>query len=293
MEILRYLQTHLSPFQLSVFRLVVWLVLLAAIFVPAERLLAVRRQKVMRKSLWTDLAYFFLNSLLPAIILGYPIYYLGLAAHKFLPYHVHLAVAAMPVWLQLVAGFLAVQLGAYWAHRWAHEIPLLWRFHAIHHSAEEIDWLVNMRAHPLDMVFVRLCGYVLLFLLGLAQPTGQANVLMPIVIALIGTFWGFFVHANVRWRFGPLEWLIATPAFHHWHHTHGEMTDRNYAATLPWLDRLFGTYYMPKGRWPERYGTDTPVSPNLLGQLVDPLLPPNKNGAGRSGAVQTPAAPIS
>ena len=97
--------------------------------------------------------------------------------------------------------------------------------------------------------------------------------MLPFIIAIVGAYWGFFVHANMRLRFGPLEWLIATPAFHHWHHTRSEMTDRNYAATLPWLDMLFGTYYMPKsnaGRHP--YGTDTPVSSNLAIQLVDPVL---------------------
>jgi sterol desaturase/sphingolipid hydroxylase (fatty acid hydroxylase superfamily) len=253
-----------------------------------ERLWAVRKQKVARKALGADLVYFFLNSLLPAIILAYPLYYLGTTVHRFLPYHVHLAVAAMPIWLQLVAAFVVGQVGAYWGHRWSHEVPLLWRFHAVHHSSEDIDFLVNTRAHPLDMVFTRLCGYIPLFLLGLAQPPANADPLIPILIVLIGTFWGFFVHANVRWRFGPIEWLVATPAFHHWHHTRGEMTDRNYAATLPWLDRLFGTYYLPKKQWPAAYGTDTPVSSNLAVQLVDPFFPPNKNGAGRPGAVQTP-----
>ena len=146
--------------------------------------------------------------------------------------------------------------------------------------------MVNTRAHPIDMVFTRFCGYVLIFLLGLAQPAGQAGDLLPIAIAIFGAFWGFFIHANVRWRFGPLEWLIATPAFHHWHHTRSGMIDRNYAATLPWLDQLFGTYYMPKKQWPERYGTDTPVSPNLSAQLLDPFFPAHRNGAGRPGAVQ-------
>ena len=127
------------------------------------------------------------------------------------------------------------------------------------------------------MIFTRLCGYILIFLLGLANPPAQPGDLLPMVIVFVGTFWGFFVHANVRWRFGPLEWLLATPAFHHWHHTRGVMTDRNYAATLPWLDRMFGTYYMPRKQWPEAYGTDTPVSPNLAVQLVDPFFPPSKN----------------
>jgi sterol desaturase/sphingolipid hydroxylase (fatty acid hydroxylase superfamily) len=293
MDIIHYLRTHLSQFQISVVLLVFWLVVLTAVFLPAERLFGVRKQRIGRKGLLTDLAYYFLNNLVPAIILAYPIYYLGRAVHAVLPWHVHLWVAVMPVWLQLFAAFLAAQIGAYWGHRWSHEVPFLWRFHAVHHSAEELDFLVNTRAHPLDMVFTRLCGYILIFLLGLSQPPGHAGDLLPIVIVLIGMFWGFFVHANLRWRFGPLEWLVATPAFHHWHHTRGEMTDRNYAATLPWLDRLFGTYYMPSKQWPAAYGTDTPVSTNLAVQLVDPFFPPNKNGAGRPGAVQSPAAPAS
>jgi sterol desaturase/sphingolipid hydroxylase (fatty acid hydroxylase superfamily) len=278
MEILRYLQTHLSPFQLAIVRLAIWLVILAVVFVPLERLFRLRQQKVIRKGLSTDIAYYFLNNLLPGIVLAYPIYYLGRAVHAFLPWHVHLWVAAMPVWAQLLASFLAAQVGAYWGHRWSHEVPLFWRFHAVHHSAEEIDFLVNSRAHPLDMIFTRLCGYILIFFLGLANPPARAGDLLPMVIVFVGTFWGFFVHANIRWRFGPLERLLATPAFHHWHHTRGFMTDRNYAATLPWLDWMFGTYYMPKKQWPEAYGTDAPVSSNLAVQLIDPFFPPSKNG---------------
>src|SRR3546814_18159266 len=64
----------------------------------------------------------------------------------------------------------------------------------------------------------------------------------PVYITLIGTVWAFFVHANVRWRFGPLEQLVSTPHFHNWHHTNDEHRDRNYEALVPWVDRLYGTY---------------------------------------------------
>lgn len=87
---------------------------------------------------------------------------------------------------------------------------------------------------------------------------------------LIGTLWGFFIHANVRWRFGPLEWLIATPAFHHWHHSRIEHTNRNYAAMLPPLDRLFGTLHLP-AQWPAAYGIEAPLPASLGGQLIEPL----------------------
>ena len=57
-------------------------------------------------------------------------------------------------------------------------------------------------------------------------------------------------------RLGPLEWLIASPAFHHWHHTALAPLDRNYASVLPWMDRIFGTYFLPRNQWPTAYGIE-------------------------------------
>jgi sterol desaturase/sphingolipid hydroxylase (fatty acid hydroxylase superfamily) len=68
--------------------------------------------------------------------------------------------------------------------------------------------------------------------------------------------WGFLIHANARWRLGPLEWLISTPAFHRWHHTVGEQRDRNYASMLSLMDRIFGTYHLPRNQWPSAYGIE-------------------------------------
>ena len=95
---------------------------------------------------------------------------------------------------------------------------------------------------------------------------------MPVIVTLISTVWGFFIHANLRWRFGPLEWFISTPAFHHWHHTKTGPINRNYASTLPWLDWIFGTHYLPK-EWPDSYGIDSEMPESLIGQLAYPLNP--------------------
>ena len=92
-------------------------------------------------------------------------------------------------------------------------------------------------------------------------------------VMISGTLWSFFIHANVRWRLGPLEWLISTPAFHHWHHTNDEHRNRNFAAIFPWLDRLFRTLYLP-AHPPPVYGIDGHMSKTLAGQLIDPLLGP-------------------
>jgi sterol desaturase/sphingolipid hydroxylase (fatty acid hydroxylase superfamily) len=268
------LQPYLATFAIDVFRLVIWLILLLAIFIPLERLCKIHVQKVFRKAFSTDLVYYFMSSLSPKLLLVMPLTMFTMAIHAVVPMGFYASVAALPLWLRLAGAMLVGEIGFYWGHRWSHQLPLLWRFHAIHHSAEELDWLVNTRAHPVDIVFTRLCGSLPMYALGLAQPMGNTLDLVPIIVTLVGSMWGFFIHANLRWRFGPLEWLVSTPAFHHWHHTNdsAEHLNKNYASMIPLLDWCFGTHYLPK-ELPEKYGTDTHVASGLGAQLLDPLLP--------------------
>ena len=163
-------------------------------------------------------------------------------------------------------------IGAYWGHRALHAHPVLWRFHSIHHSAEELDWLVNTRAHPFDMVFTKFSGLAPIYLLGLAQSTGPRVDTAVAIVTIFGTIWTFFIHANIRVRLGPLEWLISSPAFHHWHHTNDEHRDRNFAFIFPLIDRVFGTAWLPK-YWPPVYGIDAKVPSTMTGQFFDPLEP--------------------
>jgi len=290
MDLLRQLQSHLPPLAVDVIRLSIWLLLLMVIFVPLERMFAVHPHKVFRKSFPTDLGYYFLNSLLPKMLLVPPIALIAWGLHHVVPGALHSRVASLPLGARLAAALVVGEIGFYWGHRWMHEVPLLWRFHAIHHSAEEVDWLVNTRAHPFDIFFVRLCGLVPMYALGLAQPMmGKRVDLVPLLILLVAALWGFFIHANVRCRFGWLEWLISTPGFHHWHHTNDEHTNKNYASMLPWMDILFGTWYMPKKQWPTKYGIDAPMPPGLTVQLLQPFLHDEK--AGIPTAAVSPTAP--
>src|ERR1035438_6661892 len=128
-----------------------------------------------------------------------------------------------------------------------------------------------------DIVFARLCGFVPMYALGLAQPMmGKTVDVVPLLTLLVAMLWGFFIHANLRWRFGWLGLLIATPAFHHWHHTNDEHVDKNYASMLPIMDALFGSWYMPKKQWPTKYGIDGTMAPGLAGEVVQPFLPEAK-----------------
>ena len=101
--------------------------------------------------------------------------------------------------------------------------------------------------------------------LGPAQPRivlGFSQAALMVYVFIVAAQ-ATFIHANVRWEFKPLRRLVATPAFHHWHHSaEREAIDRNFAVHTPVWDLLFGTYYLP-AHWPARYGLsgrhDVPV----------------------------------
>jgi sterol desaturase/sphingolipid hydroxylase (fatty acid hydroxylase superfamily) len=265
---------HLLSYATDFARLTVWLIVLVAVFGLLERAFALHRQKLARKAFFQDLGYYFLSGFSAGRLLILPMSAIAWGLHHVVPGSVQTLATGLPVAARMAAATVVGEIGFYWGHRWSHEIPFLWRFHAVHHSAEEMDWLVSSRTHPVDIVFTRLCGFIPMYVLGLSRPLAGSVDAVPIVVMLIGSVWGFFVHANLKWRFGPLEWLIATPGFHHWHHTYEEPLNRNFAPMLPWVDWVFRTYYAPKGEWPARYGTSTAVSSDLRGQLLDPPLPP-------------------
>jgi lathosterol oxidase len=151
-------------------------------------------------------------------------------------------------------------------------VPVLWRFHATHHSSRAIDWLAGSRLHVVDVLATRGLVLVPVFLLGFAQPALYAYLVFV-------SFHAVFIHANVRFRFGWLDFVIATPRAHHWHHAVAPV-DKNFAVHLPVLDRLFGTQHLPRDvsgedsmeRWPAAYGIEGhPVPEGWWSQLRHPF----------------------
>ncbi len=248
--------------------LAVTLVLLGGL----EHFRPLRPAKFFYPGFWTNLGWSFVTALVPLFVLGPPAALVAWGVHAILPASLTGAAASLPLWARMAGAVVIGELGFYWAHRWSHEWPWLWRFHAVHHSAEHMSFLVNGRAHPVDMVFTRLCGLVLLYATGFASPIGPNPGLIPAVVLIAGSLWNYVIHANIRWRLGPVETLLASPAFHHWHHSRNDHIDHNYAALLPVFDRMFGTLYLPR-EWPQAYGTDTPMPDGLIGQLLEPFAP--------------------
>lgn len=261
---------HLTPLMITILRLVVWLILLVCIFVPLERLFELHPAKIWRKEVGIDLIWYFVNSIVPAAIIAIPLSVLTAFLQSTNPFGFYSLMAGLPLWLSVLLILVVNDFGFYWGHRLSHRIPYLWRFHSIHHSAEHMDWLVNTRAHPVDMVISRLSGLIPVCLLGLGQ-TPQGNLSNGVMIVTVGgIIWSFFIHSNIRARLGPLEQVVSTPLFHHWHHTNDEHRDRNFAAVFPWIDRIFGTAWLPK-HWPPVYGIDAKTPSTLVGQLLNPF----------------------
>jgi sterol desaturase/sphingolipid hydroxylase (fatty acid hydroxylase superfamily) len=235
-----------------------------------ERLFAAQKQKVFRKQFGNDLVYYVMSWLLPPVLMAPPLLAVAWISHWFIPAGFLSAIAEIPFWERAILALVVGDVGYYWGHRCLHTVPFLWRFHSVHHSAEQLDFLIDTRMHPIDMAFGRLSGLIPVYALGLGTPTA-AGSMVPVVIVLTGTLWGFFIHANLRFHYGPLEWLIGTPPFHRWHHAMNP-ANQNFASILPWIDMIFGTYYSPKGQMPASYGISTPMPESLSAQLLQPFL---------------------
>lgn len=251
------------------------LLLYSAVFIPLERLFALRvRQPVFRRQWTVDLTYFFVNSLLIEIL---TVLTLTPALILFAWARVGWvsgAVGSLPLFIQVPALVLVADLTQYWVHRTFHVVPFLWPFHAIHHSVEEMDWLAGSRLHLVDVLLTRGLTYVPIFVLGFSQ---QALLVYVFLVAAQATF----IHANVRWEFRPLRRLVATPAFHHWHHSaEREAVDKNFSVHTPIWDILFGTYYLPN-RWPAAYGLSgrRDVPPRWVTQLLYPFRRRHRSSA--------------
>lgn len=259
----------------------------AVVLTPAEKLAPAQRQPlVFRKGLPLDVVYWFATPLLtrgvtaavlallllPAILLIGPERFRGdLLIRGFGP------LGRLPGWAQAPGILLVSDFVDYWTHRGLHR-GRWWRIHAIHHSPEEMNWISSSRVHPLNDLITRSCQLLPVIALGFSA------VSVMTVVPLVA-FYVMFLHSNVKWGFGPLRWVLVSPAYHRWHHTSDrEGIDKNFAGIFPIWDLLFGTAYFPRGRLPEKYGL---VGYQLPDSFVTHLLYPFRglpNDAGGLGA---------
>lgn len=207
-----------------------------------------RGQQVNRREVWLDLRHFALNHLGISIVLLTVSGATAAATTVGASAGLQGWVRDLPLPVAFVLIVLIADVTQYWQHRLFHRVPFLWRFHAVHHSIEAMDWIAGSRLHFLEILFQRALVIAPAFLLGFER---QA---IDLYIVFAGTI-TVFIHANLGIDFGWLRYVVATPAFHHWHHALTPR-DKNFAVHLPVLDLLFGTFHAPAGQWPARYGID-------------------------------------
>jgi sterol desaturase/sphingolipid hydroxylase (fatty acid hydroxylase superfamily) len=233
------------------------------VFTALELASPTRPQPLFRREWMTDVAFFagqyFLWSSVSLSVLFFLrenlLVYLSIAewASQFNPW---------------VVIFFAVVLGdflVYWFHRACHRFSFLWRFHAVHHSAEHLDWVAAHREHPLDGICTQLFQNLPAILLGV-------DFYMIAGFAMFRGGWGVFIHSNATYQTGPLRYFLGAPELHHWHHAKLAPTLHNFANLAPWLDVCFGTYHRPEGP-DEAYplGLVDPWPRGYFAQLIYPF----------------------
>lgn len=238
------------------------------LFIPLERFNPRRPEQVLFRTEWReDLFYYFVSSMMVQVFT-----FLSLFPAMFIVSHTQwdsfrAMVGSQPLLLQFAEIMLLTDFVQYWCHRAFHTFPALWKFHAVHHSAQSMDWMAGARMHVMEIIILRGLTVIPMRILGFENG--------PILCYLLVVyFYSTFIHANINCSPKWMERLFATPRFHHWHHgIEKEAIDVNFAIHFPWLDKLFGTHHMPDdNRWPEGYGIkDHPVPRGYWAQLLYPF----------------------
>jgi sterol desaturase/sphingolipid hydroxylase (fatty acid hydroxylase superfamily) len=243
------------------------LIMLGALFIPLERIFKKVDQRILRYEWREDLLYFFISTLFIQILTLLTLApSLSLLANTPWASGLREAIASQNIGLQILEIMFFTDLAQYWFHRCFHRVPLLWNFHAVHHSAQAMDWMAGSRMHIIEVILLRSFTTLPMYLIGYAESALYGYILLVYLSSV-------FIHSNIGIRFYWLEYIIATPRFHHWHHgVEKEAINKNYAVHFPALDMIFGTYYFPKNKWPKGYGIEgNPVPKHYWNQFLYPF----------------------
>jgi sterol desaturase/sphingolipid hydroxylase (fatty acid hydroxylase superfamily) len=245
------------------------LVLIATLFINLELFFRLKEQQVILRRGWrVDLAHYIANHLFSGLVVVLLFIPAEALEQHFSMASVQTYVSALPLVVQVLLIMFLTDLAQYWVHRAFHQVPLLWRFHKIHHSVEKMDWLAGSRLHLVDVLISRSLSLIPMVVLGFSNQA--INLYLPLL-----ALQAVFIHCNLKFEFASLQKIIATPKFHHWHHTSDpDCTDKNFSVTFPVFDVLFNTFYSPRSKWPENYGlTGEFIEERYLSHCLSPFRP--------------------
>ncbi|CAM2005461.1 sterol desaturase family protein [Acanthopleuribacter pedis] len=251
-----------------------WLLLISLLCLVLERLFPWRKQPLLRPQFGQDLFFLVFNGhyagLIIAVFAGWLTARFDAATglNLFAGLQKANLLAEAPAWLQFILFFLFKDFLEYCIHNLLHRVPVLWRWHKIHHSIETMDWIGNFRFHWLEIVLYKSLSYLPLVILGV-------DGAIMLWIAVIATLVGHLNHSNLNWSYGPLRFVFNSPRFHIWHHdviAHGGH-GTNFAIVFSIWDWLFGTAFWPKEEQPPKLGfADLDRFPtSLWGRMLYPF----------------------
>ena len=233
-----------------------------------------KKQKVLRHDFWLDLFYMFFNLYIFRLVIFMVVIDLAFglwsSTLNFLGIKstVLLDLKHLPIYLQLFIFFIVRDFTQWNTHRLLHRIPLLWQFHKVHHSVEEMGFAAHLRYHWFENVFYKTIEFIPLALLGF-------TIKDYFLIYLLTMSVGHFNHSNVSLPLGPLKYIFNNPQMHIWHHAKviPNKYGVNFGLTLSIWDYLFKTACVPEN------GRDVPLGfddmdelpKGFFGQLLYPF----------------------
>ena len=211
----------------------------------AWEVLAPKRALTVSKAVrWANnLGLVFFNSLILRLL--FPAAAVGIAAFAGEQGWGLLNYYPVPATVAIVVSVIAMDFIIYLQHVMVHAVPALWRLHRVHHADLDYDVTTGARFHTFEIILSMLIKFATIIVLG---PPVVAVVIFEVVLNATA----MFNHSNVSLPKGldrVLRWFVVTPDMHRVHHSvEDDEANSNFGFSLPWWDRLFGTYRdQPRG----------------------------------------------
>lgn len=226
-----------------------WLIGVSVFFFALELLKPWRKEQPrLRKDFWLDFFYMFFNFFLFSLVIY------NAASNVFVDLFkdflglfgitnvVAIEIASWAMWLQLLVMFVVRDFIQWWVHRLLHWSPVLWEFHKVHHSVEQMGFAAHLRYHWMETIVYRFIEYLPLAMIGFGIDDF-------FIVHIISLSIGHFNHSNFTVNLGFLKYIFNNPAMHIWHHAYEMPEDRkygiNFGISLSLWDYIFGTAHIP------------------------------------------------
>lgn len=229
-----------------------------------------KQQGIFRKDFWLDAFYIFFNFFLFSLAINGVYSVAQVLLEKIGINSTSLSLVDLSEWsfgLQIFVFFVVLDFLQWVTHIFLHRIPILWKFHQVHHSVKEMGFAAHFRYHWMENILYKPLKTLGVMLLGGFEPE-HAYIVHFFAISI-----GHFNHANLKWSWGPLKYVLNNPVMHLYHHAYELPKGRfgvNFGISLSLWDYLFKTHHVPEASGNIRLGfpKDEEIPDNFFGQFL-------------------------